>query len=327
MREIVAADSQMSVATFVETKFVPEHVAHKALAGRVHYYSILKHVLRPETVDHLFEQFSKTPNARLRCLPDWPYLDDVKLCDLTPDHVRQLMSAAFVRGYSAQTVRHIRSVISALITHAMNERCLSGKNPVSGVPLPPIIRKRAHNLNVIQVKSVLRLMQYPEREIALITIATGMSISEICGLQWKHVNLTKTALLTDGEMIPPGCILVKQLRNSKGLSAVGSNRRRHVDIPEALLTTLVKLKRRLGDTGPGEFVLAFPSGNSISPVSARYLLLKPIGRKLEMPWLSWQVLQRAHDTLLTALRPQLCDDLVFSARQLSRLLKNRPSRC
>lgn len=35
-----------------------------------------------------------------------------------------------------------------------------------------------------------------------------------------------------------------------------------------------------------------------------------------MPWLSGQVLQRAHGTLLTELRPQLCDELVLSGRQL-----------
>ncbi len=33
-----------------------------------------------------------------------------------------------------------------------------------------------------------------------------------------------------------------------------------------------------------------------------------------MPWLSWQVLKRAHDALLSELRVQLSNDLVLSAQ-------------
>ena len=41
----------VSTARFVETCFIPSHVALKTQAGRTHYHAILKHVLRPETVD------------------------------------------------------------------------------------------------------------------------------------------------------------------------------------------------------------------------------------------------------------------------------------
>jgi hypothetical protein len=44
------------------------------------------------------------------------------------------------------------------------------------------------------------------------------------------------------------------------------------------------------------------------------LRLNPIGRELEMPWLSWQVLKRAHDELLSELRIKLSQDLVLSTR-------------
>ena len=39
--------SSMTVALFVESKFVPEHVQYKTPAGQTHYQAILKHVITP----------------------------------------------------------------------------------------------------------------------------------------------------------------------------------------------------------------------------------------------------------------------------------------
>ena len=47
------------------------------------------------------------------------------------------------------------------------------------------------------MKAVLERMRYPEKEMTLLAIVTGMNVAEICGLQWKHVNLS--ALGRDGE--------------------------------------------------------------------------------------------------------------------------------
>ena len=94
--------------------------------------------------------------------------------------MRSLVSSAIARGYSSQTVKHIRNVIHAIISHAQRRGCFSGNNPVSSVKLPPMIRKTEQNLTISQIKAMLSLMQYPDKEIALITITTGMNIVEIC---------------------------------------------------------------------------------------------------------------------------------------------------
>ena len=44
----------MTFEFFVESKFIPEHVEHKTFAGKTHYQAILKHLLRPETVNRVF---------------------------------------------------------------------------------------------------------------------------------------------------------------------------------------------------------------------------------------------------------------------------------
>lgn len=303
--------SAMRFVTFVEMIFIPEHVTHKTFAGRSHYCAILKHVLHPEAVDRMFGQHHSGGYGKLRTLQDWPYIDDVPLRDVTPAHVTRIVLAAFAQGYSAQTVKHIRNVIGAIISHAINENFRHGNNPVSSVPLPPVVRKRTQRLDAAQVQSILRLMRYPEREMTLITIATGMSISEICGMQWKHLNLTGAEVERDQCSIPPRSILVAQQWNARGLIELGAGRTRYVHIPEALGDALSILRSQHADTDPEAFVLTSELGKPISSATARDTVLKPIGRRLNMPWLSWQVIKRTHVSLMKELRTQLSQHLVL----------------
>ncbi len=39
----------VSLAEYIEEKFIPNHVSSKTSAGRMHYQAILKHILTPET--------------------------------------------------------------------------------------------------------------------------------------------------------------------------------------------------------------------------------------------------------------------------------------
>lgn len=311
----VSEDTTLSLAEFIEKKFIPHHVELKSLAGRTHYQAILKHILKPETVERLFTPYARAAKARLKAAPDCPYLDDIRLCDLNADHVRQLTSSASAQGYSHQTVKHIRSVMSAIVSHARREHMFSGDNPISEVELPPMPHKESHNLTIVEAKTILGMMKYPEREIALITITIGLSISEICALQWKHVNLTGSTVYADGKLIPPRSILVSRQWNAMGVVEASSNRVRQVAVPEPLIQALIRLRHRHAIADPNSFVIATRDGNPVRPSSVGTLRLKPIGRELEMPWLSWQVLKRAHDALLSELRVQLSDDLVLSTRQ------------
>jgi integrase len=307
------ASSRISLAEFVGIKFLPEYIEQKSFAGQRHYQAMLKHILRPETVDQLFNPDTAELKSRLRAVPDWPYLDEVKLCELKEHHVRELTAAAFALGYSAQTVTHIRNVLGVIIAHAKRERLFADENPVARVELPPISRKRPQDLTIAQAKAMLRMMQYPEREIALIAITTGMSIQEICGLQWKHVNVTRAGVDFEGETIPSGCILLKQHWSPQGIANLHSTRIRLIEVSEPLLFTLQRLKQEARFATANSFVMATPSGTPIRPDTLRMMRLKAIGRKISIPSLSWRVVRRAHEAMVTELRNQLNTDLVSIA--------------
>lgn len=303
--------SRLSLAAFVGNQFVHDHVERKSFAGRKHYQAMLKHILRPETVDTFFTH-STDARMRLKAIPGWPYLDDVEVCQIAPEHVHDLTAAAVAQGYSPQTVKHIRNVLGAIISHARRKMLFAGENPAFAVELPPLRARQAHKLTICEAKSILRSMQYPEREIALITITTGMSIQEICGMQWKHVNLTSAPVDCDGTTVLPGHIFVTQHWNPEGIVSLAANRSRLVEVSQPLGRVLQDLKMETQFAGAENYVLATSSGFPICPASLRMLRLKPIGRKLDMPWLSWQVLKGAHETLLSELRHQLDNDLVLS---------------
>src|SRR5579863_6168864 len=303
----------VSLADYVEQRFIPNHVSSKSYAGRVHYQSILKHVLTPETVERMFAPYSEVSKSRLKTLPDWPYLDNVRLCDLNADHVRHLTVSASARGYSPQTIKHIRNVVGKVICHARKEGYFIGENPVSEIRLPVIWQRKVHKLTIAEARAVLRLMQYPEVEIALITMITGMAVSEICALRWKDINLTETAVYSLGEVIPPRHALVKRQPNDAHGVSPATPRIRIVEIPEPLARRFRRLRREFGHSEPEMFLLNHLGG---TPLCTGDICsgLELIGRELGIPWLSWPALKRAHLTLLSDLRAQLTDELTLGVR-------------
>ena len=300
----------MPLRAFIESRFIPNHVALKSTAGRMHYRAILKHIVRPETVRILFAEFATVREPRLKTVPGWPYLDDVRLCDLNVDHVREITSSAMARGYSAQTVKHIKNVLGTIISQAKREHILSGDNPAAEVKLPRLVHGTPRDLNIDEAKAILRMLKYPEREIALISMSTGMSASEICALRWKHVNLTWSTVGIEGELVPPRGIVFGSQETGLDAIEMAHYRPRVVVVGESLIRELERLKRKRELADPDGFVIATADGDPIDPMSARTQRLRTVGRNMQMPWLSWRALKRAHGVFLTELSVRLTDDLV-----------------
>lgn len=301
--------SSICLADFVRIKFLPEYIQQKGLAGRQHYQAMLKHILRPDTVDQIFQ----SGGSRLKAIPGWPYLDQVKLCELREDHVRDLTRTAEARGYAAQTVKHIRNVLGVIIGHAKQERLFEDENPVVRVGLPPMSRRRLEHLTIAQAKAMLGMMEFPEREIALIAITTGLSIQEICGLQWKHVNLKKNAVECEGKAIPPNCILVRQHWYREAIFSLGSSRVRVIEVPQPLLLVFVQLRQESTPVNANSFVLTVHSGEPIRPRGLQKAPLSAIGQKIDIPSLSWRHINRAHGAILSELRVRISTEFVSSA--------------
>jgi integrase len=303
--------ASLTIAQFVESKFLPEHILNKGAAGQGHYRAILKHVISPEVVNSIFGVSTEKSKGKLRTIPNWPYVNNLRLCDTKQDHVQRLISAAMNAGYSSQTVKHIRNVVSAIFSHAIREQYFLGGNPAVLVIPPKMMRKKAYALSFDQTVQMLEVMQYPEKEVALFAILTDMTISQICGLQWKYVNLTDHSLNRVDELISPRTIVVRNQCYRGELCKVPASRRKDITIPHLLHSMLLQLTGTRG-IGWNDFVLSSRGGRPINPINVAARRLKPIGEKLELPWLSWQVLRRTRLALVEEFGHQFSDRLAIA---------------
>jgi integrase len=311
----VAEHSSMTLGEFVEKKFVPDYVASKGFAGRMHYQSMLKHVLRPEEVDRVFRVEAMRPKVRLRSVDDWPYLGHVPLRDMRSEFVQHLTTAALSSGYSKQTVTHIRNVVSTIFSYAQTEMYFSGENPASAVKLPKASRPSPPPLSQGDVIRLLGFMRYPEKEMTLFAVLTGMTVAEICGLQWKRVNLTDTEILNpDGEAIPPRSLFVRQEWIRGQLGTVSKRRVGNLSIPKPLLPILSRLSRNPKFTGMNDFVLTSRSGSPVNQTNILTRRLKPIGLEMSIPGLSWHMVRRIHKELTTEYGAQFQNQMIGMAR-------------
>src|SRR5206468_7729101 len=108
-----------------------------------------------------------------------------------------------------QTATHIRNVIRTMFAHATRTHFFFGENPTQSVTLPRMVRKPAHVLTADELKRILQVARYPEKEIALMATLTRMSIAEICGLQWKYVNPSELRRPMDGDWLEARTIAVR----------------------------------------------------------------------------------------------------------------------
>ncbi len=300
----VDRDSRMTFACFVETKFIPEHVQFKTRAGRIHYQAALKHLIAPEVVNRMFNP-GGIARARLRSVPQWPYLDEVRLCDIDSDHVRGLISAANAADYSSQTVKHIKNVLFAVISHAQKKGCFNGPNPASEVKLPKIVRRKQHHLTFEQTKAVLRTLPSPLKEIAVFAISTDMNLGEICDLQWKHVNLADAERMVDGEPIPARTLAVRASWDSAGLwNNKSVCKTRNIEIHEPLLSTLKHLNLQNQSLKSGGRVIVSNTGAPIF-TQLKTTLSNQLAKASGLPWLTWQVLRRTRSSFFSEFLSQL----------------------
>jgi len=297
--------SLMRLADFVQRKFIPEYVQIRRSAGRAHFHAILKHVLCPEDVAQAFAGSSQKADAKRKAIHGWPYMGSLRLCEIDEKRIQHLTTVALGHGYSIQTVTHMRNVLRAIYSHAIRACRYEGMNPATQVILPAMARKTAHTLTLSQLKQLMPVMHYPEKGIALFALLTEMSVAEICGLQWQHVNVSSNGIAVDEDWLPPKTIAVRNQWYRGEFGPVMGSRSRLVPVPELLCSILRDLKNRKQFTRPQDFVLASRSGTPVYPENIAARRLKSIGRANEMPWLSWHVFHRTHISLRSEFGRQL----------------------
>lgn len=294
--------SILTVAQFVERRFVPEHVmvALKP-AGVVHYRQALPHVL--DGIPEKRRSFKGIKKGQE--LPEIPRhfgIGKKRMRDVTHEDIQRLVSTALQRGYSVQTAKHIKNCVSAIFTFAEEINWFSGRNPAKFVRLPEMTRRPVRVLSFEELKALLSILKPAARAMVLCASLTSMNVAEICGLRWKRVNLTSEPVIMDGESLPPHSIAVREQWRSGAYGTVkAAARRRNLPLPKLLVEALQGVKIlatvNISAAVSGELPV-FPGRNG--PLDQGAMLkrqVRPAGATIGAPGLGWHDLRRTFATL------------------------------
>lgn len=254
--------SLVTVRDFIETRFKTDVIWALKHAGQKHYGYILdKHVL--------------------------PAMGDVRLRDVTTEHVQTLVRKKYEAGYSVQTVVHIRNAVSAVFNHAKLKHAYYGDNPAQGVRMPEMQRKETHALSFSQGSELLVRFPSPVREMSLVSITGSLNVAEMLALRWRRLNLTGEAVVVGGEVLPPYTLAVREnYYRGKFGTVKAKSRRRTVPLSSCVVRLLIELRQRSKFNGPDDLVFASRKGTPLNENNLLRRVIKPIAMQLGMPWLS-----------------------------------------
>lgn len=119
-----------------------------------------------------------------------PELGDVKLKDVKYDMLQKFFNKK-AQKYSPKTVRNLRTMLHKAFKDAyLND--LIEKNFVEFVRLPTVIHPEMRVLTVNEQKKLIAELNRTEEQFAFgifLCLMTGIRIGELCGLQWKHIDI------------------------------------------------------------------------------------------------------------------------------------------
>jgi integrase len=263
--------SRQTIEQFINESFIPGLVWTLKPSGKAHYTNMLEnHVL--------------------------PALGKVKLCDLGPHDVQELVRWKLDNEHkSVQTAVHIKNTISAIFRYAKTMQAYSGDLPTEGVRLPPVNAAERKALTWPQVQALAE--QLPEQTGILITVLTltGLRIGEAVGLRWKRVNLNEEPRLQDGEILPGYTLAVRENHVLGAYCTLkpGRNTRRNIPITGECWVALSRLKAG----GPDEPVFVNRVGKPIDWRNIAERHLKPAAKALGVPWVSFHTFRHTNSTL------------------------------
>ena len=125
--------------------------------------------------------------------------------------------------------------------------------------------------------------------MAFVGLLTGLRIGEILGLRWRDVDLFAGQLRVS-QAVYRGTVNTPKTKAS----------RRTLPLPRPLVPTLLLLRPEPGQETDETLVFHTRDGKPLGDTNLLHRHLKPAGRKIGAPWLSWHTLRRTHATLLQA---------------------------
>jgi integrase len=120
-------------------------------------------------------------------------LKSMPLVDITPAFLEEKVKLEMQKkGYAPATVKHVLTLARTVINRGLSLGLWNGPNPVKQVNLPKLNNKRERFLTQAEAENLLEALgkiSRQWRDIALLSLHTGLRAGEVFGLRCSHVNL------------------------------------------------------------------------------------------------------------------------------------------
>jgi integrase len=189
-QERYAPETAVSLRDFVERIYLPRMEQQKRPSTARGYRDIWKHHLK----------------ARSTGL----WMREIRTCDIQ----RILDDIAQTGLLSSNSLRHIKSQISGIFSHAKQQGYFDGENPARNTAIPPARQSaETYAYSLEEIGQILALLQEPAATIFAVAAFTGARRGEIRGLMWENYK--------DGEIqitrsIWKGHVTEPKTRKSRG---------------------------------------------------------------------------------------------------------------
>jgi integrase len=153
------AQSTMPLSQYVDTYFIPVHVAQ----------------LKPSVQE---------PYVCLK-----PLCGDVRLRDFRPSTGQRVIDEAAKKGLGRNTIKRLKSLLSGMFSEAIRIGALDKANPMREVRIPSsrlTAPEDTHAYSLEQVSVMLRNMIGPVRALIAVFAYTGLRKGEVAALRWEN---------------------------------------------------------------------------------------------------------------------------------------------
>ena len=154
------------------------------------------------TFGELFEKYLPISKATKRNVKSWtreeslfrlwvaPVIGDKPLKDIAPIHIERIKAAMAKSGGSPRSIQYMLSFVKAVFNFAIRNG-IFGSNPAAQVKTPKVNNKRIRFLSHDEADRLLAELATTStqlRDMALLSLHTGMRAGEIFALTWGDID-------------------------------------------------------------------------------------------------------------------------------------------
>lgn len=294
----VRKQQELTLARFVEERFVPDRVARRKPSTRIFYGTMLHTLCAGVAPAPLRKLRGHTPVGRVPTVRTHG-LGSLTLASVSYSDVQTLVNTLLDRGYSVAMARKVQGAARLVFEYARRLRLYGASNPAEDCCFPEAapVRER-HALTLDQLRALLAELPEPYRTMVLTAALTGLNVAELAGLRWGGVNLTDAPTVAGARLLAPFSLRVTEQYTAFGYGTPKTkNRRRDVPLCGPVVAALLSLSTVRDAERP---VFAYANGHPVNGKSALARVLKPAGARAGVAWLTWHDLRRTFATLTDA---------------------------